>query len=232
MRRSEVLMLLAALCTGLLISTGLQDPTVSTTRGGNDLTSLARTEQEAVAEAESFNDDLRTEIDYLTQSSSTNTQIETTDSIQVEAGAVAVTGPGLTVILTDAPTPAQIPQGRSVDDYVVHQQDIEGVINALWAGGAEAIMVQGKRIVSTSTIRCVGNVILIEGQTFSPPYEITAVGDPQALQAGLDSSNAVRIYLQYVDLIDLGWEVDQEQVVEIPAYTGKLQFSYASIQES
>src|SRR5690606_41382455 len=70
-----------------------------------------------------------------------------------------------------------ISSGLHPDDLVVHQQDLEAVINALWAGGAEALMVQDQRITSLSSVRCVGNVLLLHGRHYSPPYRISAIGD-------------------------------------------------------
>src|SRR5699024_12559836 len=97
------------------------------------------------------------------------------------AGRVAVEGPGAVVKLWAAPARDPLPDGVGFDDLIVHQQDLEAVINALWAGGAEAMAVQGHRVTSSSSIRCVGNVLLIDSSVYSPPYELSAVGDPRAL---------------------------------------------------
>ena len=88
----------------------------------------------------------------------------------------------------------------------MHQQDIQAVVNALWAGGAEAMTIQGQRVVSTTGIKCVGNVVILHGVPYSPPYRISAigptddmltVGDDQplhpALPAGGRTSPAARL---------------------------------------
>ena len=89
----------------------------------------------------------------------------------------------MTVTLADAPRSADrvLPEGTSPDDVVVHQQDVQAVVNALWAGGAEAMQIMDQRIVSTSAVRCVGNTLILQGRVYSPPYEITAIGDPERL---------------------------------------------------
>ena len=94
-------------------------------------------------------------------------------------------GPGLIVTLTDAQRDAdgRFPRDASPDDLVVHQQDIQAVLNALWSAGAEAIQMQDQRIIATSAPRCVGNTLLLNGRTYSPPYTITAIGDVAAMQA-------------------------------------------------
>src|SRR5690625_6014343 len=73
--------------------------------------------------------------------------------------------------------------GVEADDLVVHQQDMEAYINALWAGGAEAMMLQDQRVVNGSSFRCAGNTLLLEGRVYSPPFVITAIGDPEELRS-------------------------------------------------
>ena len=96
-----------------------------------------------------------------------------------------MTGPSLTVTLDDAPRTAdQLPPGATPDDLVVHQQDVQGVVNALWSGGAEAMQIMDQRVIATSAVRCVGNTLILQGRVYSPPYTITAIGDPTRLRAG------------------------------------------------
>ena len=76
----------------------------------------------------------------------------------------------------------------TADQLVVHQQDIQAVVNALWSGGAEAMTLQKQRVVSTTGIKCVGNTVVLHGVPYAPPYVITAVGDVDAMQRPLDDS--------------------------------------------
>ena len=106
------------------------------------------------------------------------------------------------VTLTDASNvPDVLPDGISVDDYVVHQQDVQAVVNALWEGGAEAMMLMDQRVISTSAVRCVGNTLILQGRVYSPPYVITAIGNQSDLRASLDRSPSVAIYKQWVDAV-------------------------------
>ena len=95
-------------------------------------------------------------------------------------------GPGLVVTLNDAQRDAEgrFPRDASPDDLVVHQQDIQAVLNALWSAGAEGIQMQDQRIIGTSAPRCVGNTLLLNGRTYSPPYVITAIGDADCHAGG------------------------------------------------
>ena len=124
-----------------------------------------------------------------------------------EAGLDPVHGPGLVVTLTDAQRDAngRFPRDASPDDLVVHQQDIQAVLNALWSAGAEAIQMQDQRIIATSAPRCVGNTLLLNGRTYSPPYTITAIGDAPAMQAALAAAPLVTLYKQYVVRFGLGY---------------------------
>ena len=96
------------------------------------------------------------------------------------------------------------------------------MVNALWAGGAEAMMLQDQRVISTSAVRCVGNTLILQGRVYSPPYVITAIGDRRGGCARRSTADpAVEIYRQYVDAVGLGYEVeDQAGRATFPAYTG------------
>ena len=86
---------------------------------------------------------------------------------------------------TRSSSSGEVPAGADPDDYVIHQQDVQAVVNALWAGGAEAMMLQDQRVISTSAVRCVGNTLILQGRVYSPPYVITAIGDTAAMQQAL-----------------------------------------------
>jgi uncharacterized protein YlxW (UPF0749 family) len=146
-----------------------------------------------------------------------------------EAGLRAVSGPGLTVTLNDAPRNVPIPAQAGPDDLVVHQQDVQAVVNALWAGGAEAMMLQDQRVISTSAVRCVGNTLILQGRVYSPPYTISAIGDPAKLQTAIDASVQISYYLQYVSSLRLGWSVKKSDRLTLPAYAGSLALSHARV---
>lgn len=136
-------------------------------------------------------------------------------------------GEGMRVEMWDATGVLPENSQFDVNDLVVHQQDLEGVLNALRAGGAEAISLQGERLTATSAVRCVGNVLLLHGRQYSPPYVIEAIGDPEELQRALDESHSVQVYLQYVDAVGLGWQVSTMSQVTVPAATDPGSLSYA-----
>ena len=140
-------------------------------------------------------------------------------------------GPAITVVLSDAPKDEidrAVEKGEvTADQLVVHQQDIQAVVNALWSGGAEAMTLQKQRVISTTGIKCVGNTVVLHGVPYAPPYEITAIGDLDALQTALDASDYIAGYKTYVDAHHLGYEVSTDDDVTMPAYDGSSDLRYA-----
>jgi uncharacterized protein YlxW (UPF0749 family) len=198
-----------------------------------DVADLVRAEERHTEELSAELERLSAEVEALTagKGSAGFEQLQDrVNALRSSTGFTAVEGPGLTVTLDDAPLPpdGELEPGTHLDDYVVHQQDLDGVINALWAGGAEAMMVMDQRVVATSTIRCVGPVLLLQGRRYAPPYTITAIGDPDSMQEALDDSDAVAEYRLYADFIGLGYQVDREDGVRLPAYDGPVDVSEAT----
>ncbi len=141
--------------------------------------------------------------------------------LHAPAGLAPVTGPGVEVVLDDVSDDQPVPPGRDPNDLVVHQQDLQAVVKALWAGGAEAMTMQGQRIVSTTGIKCVGSTVVLHGVPYAPPYRIVAVGAPQRLRAALAASPAVQVYLQYTaPPINIGWRLSAVLDYAQPLRTG------------
>ncbi|MPZ72220.1 MAG: DUF881 domain-containing protein [Nitriliruptorales bacterium] len=140
------------------------------------------------------------------------------DRITGSAGLTEVRGPGITTVLTDSTLPTS--PTDNLNDLVVHEQDLQAVTNALWAGGAEAVSVNGQRVLATTAIRCVGNTLMLHGVVYSPPYEIKAIGDEGALRAELDRDPAVQRFRSAVQEYKLGFAVIVDETLTIPAYEG------------
>ena len=191
-----------------------------------------------VAEAEARNQelsqraaDLRAETDRLTaaQGAAPASSDPGQELASRTAGLAAVKGPAVRVTLTDAPVDVT-PPGVSGDLLVVHEQDIQNVVNALWTAGAEAMTIQGQRVVSTTAVKCVGNTVVLHGTAYAPPYVITAIGDPASLEAGLASDTDVQIYRQYAQAYQLGYEQQRVDQTTMPAYTGPLPQQATSVR--
>src|SRR3979411_2189297 len=154
------------------------------------LVDLVRETQAAVNRLKAERDELAAKIDstHLKYSDGVLAAIRRRSAeLAGDADMNPVHGPGLVVTLDDAQRDAngRFPRDASPDDLVGHQQDIQAVLNAVWSAGAEAVQMQDQRIIATSVPRCVGNTLLLNGLTYSPPYRITAIGNAGAMQAAL-----------------------------------------------
>jgi uncharacterized protein YlxW (UPF0749 family) len=93
----------------------------------------------------------------------------------------------------------------------------------LWRGGAIAVQVMDQRVISTTAIRCVGNTLLLQGRVYSPPFVITAIGNTSDLQQSLNEEPGVLLYREYVERLNLGWDVSILNQTTIPAWEGSIE---------
>ena len=228
---------LVAVGAGLMFATSAQTSAGTDLRssGRSDLVDVVRGQDRAVRERQAVVQQLQREVDSLTaQMAPGNAEVARLRAASAKlasaAGTQAVTGQGLSVTLNDAQrTAGSLPDGFTADDIVVHQQDVQGVVNALWAGGAEAMMLQDQRVISTSAVRCVGNTLILQGRVYSPPYVIQAIGDTSGMRAALDRSREVTTYRDYASKLGLGYEVTPKGQVSFPAYVGSLSLPNATV---
>jgi uncharacterized protein YlxW (UPF0749 family) len=176
---------------------------------------------------------LRDDVESLAErdDGSTKAQDEKLAALEGSAGTQELKGRAVTVTLNDAPpnATAKLPgYPEPQPDYlVIHQQDLQAVVNALWDGGAKGVKVMDQRLISTSAVRCVGNTLILQGRVYSPPYKITAVGDPDRLKQALADSPAIQNYMVYVNVYGLGWKVTDDGTVTLPGYSGTVDLHYA-----
>ena len=126
------------------------------------------------------------------------------------------------VVLDDSDLKAS-PTGN-VNDLVIHSQDVQAVVNGLWRAGAEAVAINGQRLVSTSGVLCVGNTLLLNGTVHSPPYEVVAVG---AARPRFETDPMVRRLHDDADAFGLRFSVSREDDVELPGFNGVVQPQFA-----
>ncbi|MEU6835839.1 DUF881 domain-containing protein [Streptomyces rubiginosohelvolus] len=196
------------------------------------LSDLIRERSEKNAELNDSAASVRAQIDALAQRDDGSTRAEDArlKALERAAGTTKITGDSVSVTLNDAPPDATANPGYpepQPNDLVIHQQDLQAVVNALWQGGARGIQVMDQRLISTSAVRCVGNTLILQGRVYSPPYKVTAVGDPGKLKQALNSSTAIQNYLLYVKAYGLGWKVDEDEAVTLPGYSGTVDLHYA-----
>ena len=209
--------------------------------GGTDLRAGRYTDLASVVRAER-----RAADKLIAEVTALNTQVETLSAglgdrsvdraqRQVErlsdpAGLTARSGPAVTVILSDAPEDVLADTTRDPLDVIVHQQDIQAAVNALWRAGAEAVTVQGQRLISTTGIKCDGNSVSLQGLSYSPPYEIVGIGVPSKLLTSLESDSYLDIYREAAadPRGGVGYETEVLSEAVAPAYDGLLDLAYAT----
>ena len=145
------------------------------------------------------------------------------DDLAESVGLVALRGPGLEVTLDDSSLD-EPPEGGNVNDLVIHSQDVQAVVNALWRAGAEGVSINGQRLVSTSAVLCVGNTLLLNGTVHSPPYVVVALG---ASRDRFDSDRLVRRLRAAASAFGLRLDVDRVEEGSVPAYRGSTTVTYA-----
>lgn len=145
-------------------------------------------------------------------------------------GLTPKTGTAVQVTLTDAPPEVLDTSTSDPNLLVVHQQDIQAVVNAMWRAGAEAVTVQGQRLVSTTGIKCEGNSVTLQGVPYSPPYVIVGIGDLDALWTSLEEDSYLDVYREAVAAPGggVGYEVEVLSRYTAPAYDGLLDLTWAS----
>jgi len=168
-------------------------------------------------------DELRNQLDSAVTGPELSRIKKELESARQEAGMKEVQGAGVEVTLNDSNKVLQ--PGENPNFYVLHDGDVLRVLNELKAAGAKAISINEQRIITTTEVRCIGPTILVnKNQRLTPPFVISAVGNPETLSSSLKMKNGVIDYLQF-----WGIQVEVKKIdkLTVPAYTGGLVFDYA-----
>ena len=141
------------------------------------------------------------------------------------AGLTEAIGPGIQVTLTDSHRLAPFQPSDGMPPNIIHDADIQAVVNEMRAAGAEAIAINGQRVVATTAIRCVGPVVLINSVPKAPPVVIQAVGDPDAMYGGLKTPDGV---VDGISRFDSGMiKLEKKTLMTLPAFAGSTQTRFA-----
>lgn len=232
----QILVLVVCLVVGVMFATTRQFSQGDEIRRSDTtrLSTLVRSAQDTAAEAEAIRDDLAGRLAERQQvAGSVDAEVrellDRIDSLARPAGMTAESGPGIVVTMTDAPrgVDGRYASDAAPDDLVVHQQDVQSVLNAVWTGGATAVAMQDQRIIERVAPLCIGNTLLLGGRTYSPPYIVTALGDPDRLAAALAAEPGVRVFQQYALRYGLGYRTSVSEDLDVPAYEGSVRMQYA-----
>lgn len=228
-------MLLAGLTLGLLLSIAWQPPTLSGAvradpDSGRVWLSIERLEGEQ-QELKAALALLRQEVAERQQEVAAET--DRLYALQTElvrqrllAGLTPAQGPGVLVILDDSR--AQIPVGVDSNLYIVHEYDLRDVVNVLWLAGSEAIAINDERLVSSSSIYCMGSTVIVNDTRLSPPYTIRAIGNPRIQQDYLRNPGYLTALKDRQRLYGLRFHVEGSAGMTLPAFSGGFSVQHAS----
>lgn len=146
--------------------------------------------------------------------------------LKLQAGLLPLEGQGVIVTMDDSTRKVRAEENPNL--YVIHDDDILRVINELWAAGAEAISINGQRLVATSEIRCAGPTLSVNNVRSAPPYEISAIGDKKSLENSIKMRGGVEETLK---VWGIRLEIESSDAVYIPAYSGAFRHVYSKVVE-
>ena len=230
MRRSRPLLMAACVVLGFLAIIATQarpaDPETRLPRR-YQLAALIERQQRTAVTLRAEVARLRRDVDEMVGSTSgraglAESRKRALDAASLEAGLLPMRGTGLRVTLDDSLL-EEAPSGN-VNDLVIHSQDVQAVVNALWRAGAEAVAINGQRLVGTSAVLCVGNTLLLNGTVHSPPYQVLAIG---ASRERFGADTLVRRLREDADAYGIRMSIQRSTDLEVPRYRGSTALTYA-----
>jgi uncharacterized protein YlxW (UPF0749 family) len=150
-----------------------------------------------------------------------NAQLE---EARLAAGLTAVSGPGVVVEIADSNR--VVPPGENPSSFIVLADDLRDIVTALWASGAEAIAIDGERLVATSSIYGVGASVLVNTSFLSPPFRIEAIGGEGLLERFESNPAFTGRVAQRIEFFDLEFAAAPADDLELPAFVGTTRFRW------
>ena len=163
-------------------------------------------------------DDLRAEVAELRERQLGGAAVARLTNLEAATGLAPVRGDGAKITLTDGPTPIDPLTGERKTEARVKDTDLQFAANALWAGGAEAIAINGQRLTATSTIRQAGEAVLVDFRPVTSPYQVVALG-PEELAGDFRDGYAGRFFRELVNRYGMSFEAGEVEDVTLGAAT-------------
>ncbi len=218
---------------GILVSLQFRVQTVNNNKGANKQPELIAMIKNLEAERDKMTQELQAtrarlgEIEQkLAQDGGQNKLLaEQMQQARMQAGLLAMKGPGLVITLSDS----NRRPGPDEDAYffIIHDQDLQTLTNELFAAGAEAVSVNDQRMITRSSIRCVGPSVLVNTVQLASPFVVKAIGPSKEIEGGLRMPNGFLDSMAL--LIRSGGEIkitSSEEVIT-PAFRGSMSFRLA-----
>lgn len=215
----QLLSALAALVLGFLLAVAYQkvveeQPQRQTARDG--LIADIHTRQDRIENLQGREELLRGQVTSLQAALLNGGTLEQLRTFEAATGLRRVTGDGVVVTLVDAPQTTDPFGNPPAKDSRVLYLDLRTVVNTLWAGGAEAISINGQRLTAMSTIRSAGEAILVDFKPLISPYKVSAIGPDEMVDRFEDSATAA-LFRQLVQTKGMGFTVKATDDLTLPA---------------
>ncbi|WP_130864317.1 DUF881 domain-containing protein [Bacilliculturomica massiliensis] len=234
LKKGTAAVLLVALAAGIMLSTQMGMPTGEklyvSAKALDDMKVLIDSEKESIRRTELQIEDAKKQIDDFEALSADDNTEELIASGKAElnyyrmaSGRVPVKGDGVKIVIADSER--DLFEGENVNDLLVHDIDVLMILNDLLTAGAEAVSINGHRVVDMSAITCSGYTIRINGIFTANPFVIRAIGDPGRLYGAMMAPGSNGLILKEF----VRFECTVEEDIEIPAYTGPLSYKYMTI---
>ena len=155
------------------------------------------------------------------------------ETLKSGTGLTAVAGPGVRVTFTDGdPGCSERP-----NDCRIHDADLQLAVNTLFASGAEAVAINGERLIATTAIRSAGGSVLVNYRVLTSPYVVEAIGNPVGLPAQVSASHLATDFKIWRDTYGLGFGIEAvtgegKDVLTVPAHSGSAQLPIAEVAAS
>lgn len=239
-KKGKILILFAVMSMGLTYGACIQMKTVNNNGTTVNLTAAQSELKSEILKINEKYNNLSEELDKLevkledvrADSTSSNSELaileESIKEKNLTLGLTEVTGTGVKIVLNDSSISTINNPFINASDLLVHDGDLIHVVNELFNAGAEAISINGQRVISTTAIECDGNVIKVNGNKIGAPFEILAIGYPEQL-AGLQRPGG---YIEALVSRGLTVNLTKQSTVTIPKYTGTMKFNYATNVEN
>ena len=233
MKNRQIEIILFIMCLVLTIGICVQIKTINSatigsgkTTAQNELRNEVLKFQERYRRALEELEEKQKELDKLTKNVSSDDESTVMYSKRLEKlenllGYNELKGQGIIIEIRDADVTSNV---LNISDYLVHDKDLLQIVNALVNAGAEAIDINGQRIVFNTGITCIGNVIKINDEKVGTPYVISAIGLPERLYGALTMPGGYLSILR--DKYGLKVKVDKSNSVEVAKYSGIYKTDY------
>ncbi len=217
----QALLLAMGIVFGLLVSAQWKSLPTRVTNPVTPVLSLKETRDMLQTEQQELKAEIRSNqskiADYqrnLKDLSADKTKVDLMETQKALAGLTKLSGPGVVIILNDSD------QSTVTEDSIIHAADLRDVVNLLWSSGAEAISLNGERIVYNSSIDCIVNTILVNNSRLSNPFKIEAIGDQRLMSAQIKNQSNLSDLYRRKSGNGLVFSVLPENNLAIGAYTG------------